>query len=168
MKKALPLALALISMGFTAFTEEPKERPEQHRPHFEPSPEQMLGRLVERLNLDDSQKSLAEGIMLENKTLREQYKTKTDSLVTEMKSLHESEILDEARMIEIGRDLGELKVRQGLLMKKFFDQLSVHLSEDQLEKFKEMRDRMKHMMDKHRPNGPRPPRGPERKPKKDL
>jgi len=167
MKKTLALALALISMGFTAFTEPPREKPEQHRPHFEPSPEQMLERLVERLNLTDSQKSLAEGIMLEHKTLREQYKAKADSLVEEMKNMHESENLDEARMIEIGRDLGELKVRQGLLMKKFFDQLKIHLDDEQLEKFSEMHERMKRMMGRHRPDGPMPPRGPERKFEKD-
>lgn len=144
------------------------QKPEKRReggprgPQEKPDPVQHLMRMLHHLQLDDSQKELAKGLMKENQAKREEYHIQMESLVEEMNELRESDSSDENRMIEIGGELGKLKVKSHLLMKHFLDGLKVHLSEEQLNKYNEMRERMKKMAEKMkgkrgfpgRPGGP--------------
>lgn len=113
--------------------------------HGPPSPEHHVERLVERLKLDDAQKQIVKGLKEQNAKTREEYQTRTESLMTEMRELHQQDSQDETRLIEIGREMGELRVRQGLLMKHFINDLKVHLNEEQLKELQMMKERMQKM-----------------------
>lgn len=176
MKKALPLLLTLITSSFLLVAEpkidkEPKaesnsqEREKRRGPrgsHDKPNPVQHLMRMLHHLQLDESQKEIAKSLMQENQIKREEYHSQMESLVDEINELRSQESSNENRMIEIGGELGKLKVRSSLLMKHFLDGLKPHLTEEQLNKYNEMRERMKkvaeHMKGKRgfsgKPGGP--------------
>jgi Spy/CpxP family protein refolding chaperone len=159
MKKALPILLTLAAGSLALIAEpEAKQVPksdsnfQEHErrkgprgSHEKPDQVQHLLRVLHHLQLDESQKEIAKGLMKENQVKREEYHSQMESLVDEMNELRESESSDENRMIEVGGELGKLKVKTSLLMKHFFEGIKVHLTEEQLTKFNEMRERMKKM-----------------------
>jgi len=155
MKKNIAILISFISFLAFAVAEPPEgksrgpkggEHEKGRRGHHgPPSPEHHVERLVERLRLDDAQKQIVEGLKEQNAITRKDYMARTMSLMEEMKELHQQDSQDETRLIEIGREMGELRVRQGLLMKHFINDLKVHLNEDQLKELQMMKERMQKM-----------------------
>ena len=155
MKKLLPLTLSLALITIPSLAEEQtKEGPKGpkgprgergHGPHGHGHGKELVGRFMRSLELDEAQQAIAKQLQEENNVLREEYHSQMESLTGEMQSIHQSDSFDENRLIEIGGELGQLRVKQGLLMRKFIEGLKPHLNETQLEKLERMKEFMKKM-----------------------
>ena len=105
---------------------------------LENEPGRHMEEFLRQLHLSDAQKEQLKGKMAGQKEENEKIKNRLRELGRELHTLRDQEQPDESRMLAIGREMGELKIRAGLQHKKFMDGLKVNLNEEQHKKLESM------------------------------
>jgi hypothetical protein len=117
-----------------------RRKPGERGPHKR---DHTLRDLLEKLNLSEEQRKTAKTLMSEMIEEQKQIHHKIKPLIEKMEKLKSSDNYDEDELIKIGGELGTLKTKISLCMPNFFKKLKLHLSEEQQDSLKKIREELK-------------------------
>lgn len=100
--------------------------------------------MLNHLNLNEGQRNDLRTLLDEQKEANKELSSRMKELYEEVHQLKRQKPLNKDRLIKIGGEMGEIKMKMGLQRQNFYDGLEIILNDEQKRKFKEIRDRMKH------------------------
>lgn len=141
----LVAVVMLVALAGLAQAQKPGSRPGRERP----SQEEMINRMISRLDLTDEQQKQMKQIHLEHAEQTESLREQMETAQGRMNDLVDADEFDEAAIREAAGELAEVQTELFVTRAEMQQEIRGILTPEQYEQLKEMRNRHQSMMMRH-------------------